>query len=616
MIVVAVMTPLVVSLLIGWIGVEHARSLSAQAEAAQSFQRERALLTLSSAVTDADSRAAVERLLVGVDDAIAAAARAGDQAALRRMVAQAVTAERARAADRLAGYAEHLDEGYRLLVIAGVLSSLVVLGIILALWRAQNGRHRAALAAHEVAERHAAILTSTADTLLIVTPHGKVEMINPAGIILLGYTADELERSDIFDVLRLGLDLVGGEADRMFLSDQTVRHREGHDVIVDIAVGVMRRCEGNCFVLSLRDATERRRAEQAKDELISTVSHELRTPLTSLVGSLALLRAGEEDECSPSARRLIEIADNNAQRLIRLVDDILDIDRIGTGQLTIAREPLDLREIVAQAALDGEGLARRQNVRLNDAHAPGPLMVRGDAGRLLQVVTNLISNAIRASPADGEVTLRTYTSAGRAIVTVADRGTGIPQTMRSRLFHRFQSQRVAGGIGLGLAISREIVRRLDGSIWFEDRVDGGTRFLFALPLLPTRSLPPSPGPALPAILHLEDDADLRALVAVALSGIAHVIPASGLTEARRILGQGGLRLALLDMEVVDGHGPELIPDLIDDDGEPLPIVILSGEDVSAALAARAAAVLRKGHDDMETVSATVHRLLERRRDMA
>lgn len=608
--------PLVVSLLIGWIGVEHSRSLSAQAAATDSFQRERALLILASAVKDADSRAAVERLLAGVDDEIAAVARAGDQAALRRAVAHAVTAERARAADRFTAFAEHRNDGYELLVITGVLVTLITLGIILALSQAQNDHHRAAIAAFEGAERHAAILASTTDTLLIVAPDGMIEMTNPASSTLLGYAVDELEGSDISTVLSLDLDLVGSGTDRMFLSDQPVRHRDGRDVIVDIAVGIMRACDGDHLVLSLRDASERIRAERAKDELISTVSHELRTPLTSLVGSLALLRAGTEDDCSPSARRLIEIADNNARRLIRLVNDILDIDRIGTGQLAMTREPLELRDIVAQAALDSEGLARRHEVRLHQAHTAGPLVVRGDAGRLLQVVTNLISNAIQASPAGSEVTLRAYTRERRAIVTVADRGPGVPANIRARLFDRFQSQRDTGGTGLGLAISREIVRRLDGSIWFEDRKDGGTRFLFALPLLGATAPLPVQDTALPVILHLEDDADLRATVATALRDVAHVMPASGLAEARRILGERCLRLALLDMDVVDGHGPELIPDLLDDQGQPLPIVILSGQEVSATLAVRAAAVLRKGCDDMETVAATVRRLLDQRRDMA
>lgn len=372
------------------------------------------------------------------------------------------------------------------------LVALMPVVVVAALWWSRRDR---SVAEQGAADRNAAILASTGDAVLVVNPGGSIESVNAAGCALLGYAPGELDRRDLSTVLHPGQgtddfpERVGfsdGRPSRAFLPEQAVRHRDGSVMPVDIAIGVMPMPDGDHLVLSLRDASQRLEQERAKDALISNVAHELRTPLMSLVGSLALLRAGGGEDRPAPERRLIDIADNNARRLIRLVEDLLDIDRIGSGQWEVLRTPIDLRIIVAQATLDGEGLARTHGVTLHDDAAPAPVMVAGDAGRLSQVLANLVSNAVQASAAGDTVTLRARIANGRAIVSVEDRGPGIPQALRPRLFHRFQSQRSSGGTGLGLAIAREIVGRLDGTIWFEDRTGGGTRFVFDLPLIGCR----------------------------------------------------------------------------------------------------------------------------------
>jgi CheY-like chemotaxis protein len=372
----------------------------------------------------------------------------------------------------------------------------------------------------------------------------------------------------------------------------------------------MHGADGDRLVLSLRDATDRLRIARAKDELISTVSHELRTPLTSVIGSLALLRAGNAGEWPAQAGRLVDIADNNARRLIRLVNDILDIDRIESGQLTIARTPLDLREITAQAALDNEGLARRHDVTLVDEVAAAPVLVAGDAGRLLQVVTNLLSNAIHACVGGGTVVLRTNVVAGRARISVDDRGGGVPEELRSRLFERFQTVRGSGGTGLGLAIAREIVRRLDGTIWFEDLPGGGTRFAFDLPLLGETDDEAAAESALPVILHVDDDHDLCETMILAFQGSAAMMCAAGVEAARSLLRARPPQLALLDTQLVDVAA--LLPELVDREGRPIPVVILSGAVAQPEVARRAAAVLVKGQHGVATVVETIRRLLRDR----
>ena len=675
----AALVPLLMAALIAWTDAEYARSLRLQMAATRSFDRERAQVMLLSAMKDAETAqrgylltgdpaflhpyAPARRLASGLRETEGVAApevaalidikfaeldrtlalfRAGQHIAaraavadgegrrvmdrLRAALARAGIRERALTAQRRAAFARQRSELRLLLLATAAVLTLALAVTLRSLWRSRCAAYDAALDAYEKGERNAAILRGTSDALLILNPSGTIEMINDAASALLGYTPEELERHDIAKVLRIAeghgafhqrIGLDDGRLDRPFLADRVARHRDGSERHVDVAIGVMRVPSGDHLVLSLRDASERARIERAKDELISTIGHELRTPLTSVVGSLALLRGGAAAALPSQAARLVDIADNNARRLIRLINDLLDIDRIESGQLAMARAPIDLREVVARAALDSDGLARSRDVVLADASADSPVPVEGDAGRLLQVVTNLVSNAIHASPAGTTVTIATLVEKGRALIAVEDRGAGVPAAVRPRLFERFESGRAAthaAASGLGLAISREIVRRHDGTIWFEDRDGGGTRFAFALPLAGSEAHDTPPSDALlPLLLHLDDDPDVRATVAAALEGVARVLPAASLAMARALLRDGAPHLALLDMQVVDGHGPELASELVNSHGAPVPVVIYSGQTVPPVLAARAAAVLTKGRHGLPDLVATVRQLLAEQR---
>ncbi|MBY9064805.1 CHASE3 domain-containing protein [Sphingomonas yunnanensis] len=674
----AALVPLLMAALIAWTDGEYARSLRLQAAATRSFDRERAQVMLLSAMKDAETAqrgylltgdpaflqpyaparrlasrlravegVAAPEVAALIDNKFAeldhtlALFRAGQHAAardavtdgegrrvmdrLRVALARAGTSERALTAERRAAFARQRSELRLLLLATATVLTLALAATLRSLWRSRYQAYDAALDAYEKGERNAAILRGTNDALLILNPSGTIEMINAAASVLLGYAPEELERRDVATVLRIAegsgafhqrIGFHDGRLDHHLLTDRAARHRDGSERHVDVAIGVMRVPSGDHLILSLRDASERARVERAKDELISTIGHELRTPLTSVVGSLALLRGGGGAALPTRAARLVDIADNNARRLIRLINDLLDIDRIESGQLAMARVPIDLRDVAAQAALDSDGLARSRGVELVDASVALPVAVEGDAGRLLQVVTNLVSNAIHASPAGAAVTVAARVQEGRALIAVEDRGGGVPAAVRPRLFERYESGRAAThapASGLGLAISREIVRRHDGAIWFEDRAGGGTRFAFALPLLEADipAAPASEAP-LPLLLHLDDDPDVRATVAVALAGVARVLPAVSLAMARALLRDGAPDLALLDMQVVDGHGPELAPELVDASGARVPVVIYSGQAVPPALAARAAAVLTKGRHGLPELVATVRRLLARR----
>ena len=384
----------------------------------------------------------------------------------------------------------------RIIWIIVAVAAGIFLTIALAFWR--NERERVALErrAAEAAARRRAIFDSTLDAIVLINPSGSIETINRAAARLFGYAESALIRRDI----SLLVDLAPGDGpflERIGLGPQglaepfrhslAARRSDGSTVAVEAALGVMPLPDGVHIVAALRDISEREKAERIKDQFLSTVSHELRTPLTSIVGSLGLLRGGANGELAPGVQRLLVIAENNANRLIRLVNDLLDIEKFESGQMTFNFEPMDLREIAAKALDAVRGLAQTREVTLELSGGADPVMIRGDGDRLVQVLNNLLANAVRFTPAGRKVTLAVTRRASHAEASVIDEGPGIDGELRGRLFTRFaQSIQApvghARGTGLGLAISREIVRNHGGGIWYDPAPSGGSVFTFNLPL--------------------------------------------------------------------------------------------------------------------------------------
>jgi signal transduction histidine kinase len=235
-------------------------------------------------------------------------------------------------------------------------------------------------------------------------------------------------------------------------------------------------------------ALDKEVAEQTarlKDEFIITVSHELRTPLTSITASLGLLAHDAETRWDPGAEQLVAIAYKNCQRLGRLVDDILDIERLEGGKVVFDFREVDLSSLLEQVVASSRALADKAEVSLVlrcAAHAT----VHADPDRLMQVFSNLLSNAVKFSPPGSEVVVLLDRDGGNARVSVRDHGPGVPQDFRHRLFERFaQSADGAqkGGAGLGLSIAREIVQRLGGKIGYVDAPGGGAIFHVVLPVV-------------------------------------------------------------------------------------------------------------------------------------
>jgi len=273
------------------------------------------------------------------------------------------------------------------------------------------------------------------------------------------------------------------------------------------------------------DVTELKRIDRMKSEFVSTVSHELRTPLTSIRGSLGLISGGIAGVLPDKAKALVEIAKTNCERLIRLINDILDSEKIESGEMPFELLPQDMLSLIERAVADNGGFAAQHQVQLVVQAPRQSLLVQVDSDRLLQVMTNLLSNAIKFSPAQGRVLVLLGRHAGRIRVEVSDNGPGIPEEFHPRMFQKFSQAdssdtRQKGGTGLGLNISKAILERMDGSIFFKSRVGVGTTFFFELP--EWREAPPVSaatslyGTDRPRVLVCESDPDIAHLIGMML----------------------------------------------------------------------------------------------------
>ena len=235
------------------------------------------------------------------------------------------------------------------------------------------------------------------------------------------------------------------------------------------------------------ELVEQRKVAQERGDVIGMVSHELRTPLTSIHGSLSLLKAGMGGGLNADGQRLLEVACRNSQRLVRLVNDVLDLERLESGTMTFNMRPFSLERLLEDAVEANSAYATPAGVTLVLRPVPAGTRVRVDGDQFLQVMANLLSNAVKFSPAGGAVEIETERQAGRVSVAVVDHGPGVPAS--ARLFRPFER---AGrdeadpvrGLGLGLALGRGLARDLGGDVAYEAPADGGARFMLTLPVTP------------------------------------------------------------------------------------------------------------------------------------
>lgn len=235
-----------------------------------------------------------------------------------------------------------------------------------------------------------------------------------------------------------------------------------------------------------RRLEERERTERLKSEFVSTVSHELRTPLTAIAGMLELLDGEVVGALPQDAKEMVRVAYDNSQRLIRLINDILDIERIESGRMTFELSPLPVMPLIERAVTETKSFAQTFDIKIDIQDGVGDAIAQVDPDRFIQVVTNLLSNAIKFSPRGGAVIVGIERYHGQLRISVTDSGDGIPAEFQPRLFEKFaqadgsDTKRLAG-TGLGLAIVKEIVDHLHGSVSYETRQGLGTTIHVDLP---------------------------------------------------------------------------------------------------------------------------------------
>lgn len=240
------------------------------------------------------------------------------------------------------------------------------------------------------------------------------------------------------------------------------------------------------FVAVVRDITQRKQVEQARSAFVATVSHELRAPLTSVKGALKLISSGATGTIPDKPKAMLGLALRNVDRLIELINDLLDLEKLDAEHGEVSREPLDMVSLVTEAIAANDCYGEEFGVRLKARSMPASLPMTGDKSRLLQVMTNLMSNAIKFSREGGEVEVGLEDHGDTARISVTDHGIGIPYETQPRLFERFvqadtEHHRKHPGTGLGLSIVKSIVEKHGGRIHFVSEPNVGTTFYVELP---------------------------------------------------------------------------------------------------------------------------------------
>ena len=495
---------------------------------------------------------------------------------------------------------------------------------------------------------HLAILNSANFSIISTDASGKVKIFSAGSERMLGYSASEIidlqtlallhEPKEIADrarflsielgrIIEPGIECFvakarSGKADE---AEWTYIRKDGSRLPVMLSVTAVLDEGGSLsgFLGIAYDLTERKKLEQIKNEFISTVSHELRTPLTSIRGSLGLLVSGAVGEIPQRAQSLLGIANNNCERLVRLINDILDIEKIESGNMRFNKLGQRILPLIEHAIQATQPYADQFCVKFVLQADCIDHFVSVDADRISQVIVNLLSNAAKFSPTGSNVDVKLEQIAGFVRTTVIDHGSGIAPEFQSRIFQKFaqadsSDTRQKGGTGLGLSISKAIVEKHNGKIDFETEAGVGTAFYFELP---SDLAPKFASQAHARILICEDDPDIARLLNMMLkqTGFSSDI-ACDAVQARALLNAGQYEAMTLDLNLPGENGFSLLNWIrANEKTADLPVVVVSaaaeqGRDKLIGGAVHVVDWLTKPIDEAKLLKslrlATMHQLID------
>lgn len=349
--------------------------------------------------------------------------------------------------------------------------------------------HQMAQSLKQARRKEQAIIENANDIICSLGPDLRVLSINPAILTVLGFAPEEVEGMNFKQLVEPANQAQVGEYMQGLIEQKPSQPLEvkmltasGESVFT--LWSVLWSFEEESFFVIVHNIDERQKAQRMKGEITAMVNHDIRSPITTLAVSLSLIKSGKHGTLAPEGVKIIERCSNVCERILQLTRDLLDLDKLEAGRIDLALEPVSLDEIVNHAIETISGLAETRHVRVYNR--PNKLTVKADEHRLEQVLTNLISNAVKFSPEGGVVNISARATAGKAQVSVEDKGAGIPAQMRQQIFEPFKqvpkSSQKKEGTGLGLAICKALVEIQGGEIWVESEEGKGTIFLFTVPL--------------------------------------------------------------------------------------------------------------------------------------
>ncbi len=348
--------------------------------------------------------------------------------------------------------------------------------------------------------RFAGILDIASDAIISVDSNQRITLFNQGAENIFGYSAQEICGQSLGLLLPrrfaqahhqhvVNFSKSPSPARRMGERGEIFGCRKnGTEFPAEASISRLELQGETVYTIILRDITERKQIEQMKDEFVSIVSHELRTPLTSINGSLGMLSSGLLQPDSEQGKRLLEIAVDSTDHLVRLINDILDIERIESGKVKMEKDTCNVADLIGKSVNEIQALADKAEVTISVcAEGSEHLCTQADPDRTIQIITNLLSNAIKFSSSKSSVWLTVQQQGDEILFTVKDTGRGIPADKLDSIFERFQQvdssdSRDRDGTGLGLTICRSIVQQHGGRIWVESVLGEGSSFYFTLPI--------------------------------------------------------------------------------------------------------------------------------------